>query len=225
MATAAGARSGRAASFRDLPTPLPEAPAAASGAPRRPPVARPAPRPLPDEDLMSAFATGDLEAFGELVARHRAAVIGFCRRLLGDPHEAEDAAQDAFVALYRCGPRYVPSAPFRALLYRLARNACADARRRPAPLPGPDLPETQDPDPGAPEAAERRLRAAELRRAVARLTPLQREALVLTHFEGLTYTEAAAVLRVPVGTVCSRAAAALAALRRLLPVPGEEGGR
>jgi len=171
---------------------------------------------------MQAFAAGDLEAFGELVARHRDPVTRFCRRMLGDWHAAEDAAQEAFVGLYRCRARYAPSAPFRALLYRLARNACADARRRRAAPPVAAPLEAADPSSGTAEAVEARQRAATLRRALDRLTPPQREVVVLTHFEGLTYAEAARVLQIPVGTVCSRAAAAFRALRRSLE--NGEGG-
>ena len=172
---------------------------------------------------MQAFAAGDLEAFGELVARHRDPVIRLCSRMLGDWHAAEDAAQEAFVALYRCGRRYEPSAPFRALLFRLARNACADSRRRRGVPPVAAPPEAADPGPGTAQAVEALQRAAELRRAMVRLTPPQREVVVLTHFEGLTYAEVARVLQVPVGTVCSRAAAAFRALRRHL-AESEGGG-
>lgn len=187
-----------------------------------PPLPPPGRRPGTDEAVMQAFAAGDLEAFGELVARHRDTVTRFCRRMLGDWHAAEDAAQEAFVGLYRCGARYAPSAPFRALLYRLARNACADTRRRRVAAPVAAMPETADPAPGTPQAVEARQRAATLRRALERLTLPQREVVVLTHFEGLTYAEAARVLRIPVGTVCSRAAAAFRALRRSLE--DAEGG-
>ena len=65
---------------------------------------------------MAAFAAGDLDAFGALVARHRDAIVHFCRHMTGDWHTGEDAAQEAFVALYRCRVRYVPAAPLRALL-------------------------------------------------------------------------------------------------------------
>lgn len=175
----------------------------------------------PDERLMAAFAGGDLEAFGELVQRHRAVVVRFCRHMTGDWHAGEDAAQEAFVALYRCGPRYAPTAPLRALLFRLARNACADAlRRRPATGHAPEG-ERADPSPPPETVAAARAEGARVRRALARLTPLQREVLVLSHFHGLTYAEVAQTLGVPLGTVCSRASAGFAALRRALQ--GEAG--
>ncbi len=174
----------------------------------------------PDEALMSDFARGDLPAFGELVARHRDAVVRFCGHMLGDRHAGEDAAQDAFVALFRCRTRYAPSAPFRALLYRLARNACADVGRRASRLMPTADPAVDAVAADAPaDEALARVEGARVRMALARLTPTQREVLVLIHFQGLTYPEAASALGVPPGTVCSRAAAAYRALRRGL----EEG--
>lgn len=174
---------------------------------------------------MLAFATGDLAAFGQLVARHRDAVVRFCRHMVGDAHGAEDAAQEAFLALFRYRGRPAPTGPFRGLLYRLARNACIDAFRRrrgvPAAAGGEGWPESADDAPPPAARVEAADAAAAVRGALSRITPLQREVLVLAHFHGLTFREIAAALGVPAGTVASRAAAGYRALRRVL---GEGGG-
>ena len=164
---------------------------------------------------MAAFAAGDLDAFGQLVGRYRDAIVHFCRQMTPDWHAAEDAAQETFVGLFRCRERYTPTAPCRALLYRLARNACIDAARRRRPAEEAPT-ESADPRPPPAATAVARAEAAAVRCALGRITALQREVLVLAHFQGLTYTEIAGALGVPVGTVCSRAAAGYRALRRAL---------
>jgi len=189
---------------------------------RRPPSGG-APSDGTDERLMLAFAGGDLAAFGDLVALHRDAVVRFCRHMAGDAHTAEDAAQEAFVALFRYRGRYAPTGPVRGLLYRCARNACIDALRRrrgaPPPTGAEGWPECADPAPPLAATVEAADQAAAVRAALARITPLQREVLVLAHYRGLTYAEIGAALGVPPGTVASRAAAGYRALRRVL----EEG--
>jgi RNA polymerase sigma-70 factor (ECF subfamily) len=166
---------------------------------------------------MAAFAAGDYDAFGALVGRHRDGVVRFCLHLLADHAAAEDAAQEAFVALFRYRDRYVVGAAPRVLLYRMARHACLDmARRRRGAAPAHACPDSPDPAPGAAEWAEASERARAVRAALARLTPAQREVLALAHFEGFTYSEIARTLGVPPGTVASRAAAGYRALRKLL---------
>ncbi len=175
-----------------------------------------------DAELMSAFAGGDYDAFGVLVGRHRDTVVRFCRHLLGDAEAAEDAAQEAFLALFRYRERYAPQAPLPVLLYRLARNASLDIARRRRGTAGDQPAEATDPAPGAPERVEAQALGHSVRAALARLTPRQREVLVLAHYQGLTYTEIAQSLGVPAGTVASRAASGYRALRRLLE-GGEDG--
>lgn len=180
----------------------------------------------PDQAAMLRFQAGDLQSFVELVHRHQAGVYAFCHRLTGDAHAADDLAQDVFLALYRSAASYRPAAPFRAFLFRIARNACINyLNRRKKVLPLPEPGEAGDPareiqaapEEGEPEVALlQQERARRVRVALAQLTERQRTALLLAHFHGLTYKEIAEVLGCPVGTVRSRLSAAYATLRREL---------
>jgi RNA polymerase sigma-70 factor (ECF subfamily) len=185
------------------------------------------------EDLMLRYQGGDLDAFVTLMNRHKHEIYNFCARFIHDGHYANDLAQDVFVSLYRSASDYKPTAPFRAYLFRIARNACLNhIERQNKVVPFSSLTdEAGDPPRVAdsignasvyslsdmPETTALRKEYAEnLRRALALLTEKQRTALFLFHFHGLSYKEIAQVIQCPVGTVRSRISAAYAALRKEL---------
>lgn len=93
-----------------------------------------------DEQLARAAARGDRAAFTALVRRYAAGLAAFCRGLLGDAGRAEDAAQEAFLKVYRALPRFDPERRFAPWLYKIAQNACVDAIRaeREVPAAGGD---------------------------------------------------------------------------------------
>jgi RNA polymerase sigma factor (sigma-70 family) len=168
-----------------------------------------------------AVDTGDLPARATATRRlfdeYGAMVLAVCRARLRDRHEAEDAAQQTFLAAHRsllCGrePRY-PA----AWLATIARNECGmRARRRPpAPVP-PDAVPAAPIDPEDVLAARAELEA--LTAAVASLPPRQREALLLHELRGLSYAETAAVLGVTprvVDALVYRARRRVAAVERI----------
>ena len=78
----------------------------------------------------AASRIGDRAAFAELVARHHVSLFRLFRRLGLDEHAAEDCVQDTFMRVLSAAPSYRPTAPFRAFLRRLARNALVDWTRR-----------------------------------------------------------------------------------------------
>lgn len=177
---------------------------------------------------MKQAAAGDPQAFGRLVQAHQARMVRFATRLLGDRDAAEDAAQEAFLRLWRARERYEAQGAFDSFMLRILRNVCLDHLRRPKP-PGstgetpPEAAPAQQPAAGQPEAS---LAAAALgeavRGAVQALPPPQREVFILSHYEGLSYQEIADVLGCPLGTVASRKHLAVEALRRRL-APWIEG--
>ena len=178
----------------------------------------PQPAPAIDEDreLIASAQLGDRQAFAGLVLRHQAGVIGFIYRMCGDPRLAEDAAQEAFVRVWQNLNNYKPQYAFRSWLYRIAANAALDVLRRERPnTPIESLP-LADKAPTPEQAAEQDQRAAQVRRAVSRLSEPLRLVLVLREYEGLSYQEIAAALEIPIGTVMSRLNTARAQLRREL---------
>lgn len=175
---------------------------------------------------------GEAGAFEQIVRRHEHRVYNLARWLLSRPEDAEDAAQEAFLRLYRALGRLDPKRPIEPYLHRITVNVCRDlARRRrlrvavsledlrPAEVP---LDAGPDPCAAARLAEERRIAASALRT----LPDKQRAALVLRDLQGLSTREVAEVLgsnEVTVRTQICRARLKLKALRdRLLGAQKEE---
>jgi RNA polymerase sigma-70 factor (ECF subfamily) len=153
-----------------------------------------------DASLVRASQRGDRDAFGVLVARHGSTVVSVTSRLLGPGGDAEDAAQDVFVAAYRGLAAFHFEAKFSTWLYRIAVNKCTDAlRRRRANTVSIDADEEgQDRwEPVDDETPHFELEQTELADAIDKamhdLPLIYREAFVLKHVEGLDYDEMSAV--------------------------------
>jgi RNA polymerase sigma-70 factor (ECF subfamily) len=179
----------------------------------------------PDTALAVQAAAGDREAFGSLVERHQAAVRRLTRAVTGDAHDADDAAQDAFLSALDRIETYDPSRPFGPWLMRIATNASIDLVRRRTVRRTDALDERAPSRQLSPasdaEAAEIR---AELRTALAQLPERQRVAVTLFDVEGYSHAEIAAVLEIPAGTVRSDVFHARRALRVALEAfgPGKQ---
>ncbi len=162
---------------------------------------------------MSA-AEGDRDAFGSLIERYQAAVRRLTRAVTGDAHDADDAAQDAFLSALDRIETYDPSRPFGPWLMRIATNAAIDLVRRRAVRKADALDE-RAPSRGASPAVD--AEAAEIRRklerALAQLPERQRVAVTLFDIEGYSHAEIAVVLGIPEGTVRSDVFHARRALR------------
>ena len=175
--------------------------------------ANPASSSVTDEQLMLAFSKGTVEAFTELFGRYKQPIYGFFRRRIADTTSAEELAQETFIALLRAAKRYEPRALFRTYLYAIAFKILQAHRRKTAfraTVFGAAS--------GAKEAGVQDVTESGLwvRRAVAKLDPVEREILLLREFEQLSYTEISDLLRIPVNTVRSRLFRARMALRDLL---------
>lgn len=185
--------------------------------------------------LRAAREGGGIDAFNRLVEQYQRQVYNVCFRTLGNPEDAADATQEAFLGAYRGLAAFRGAAEgFRPWLLRIAVNACYDQlrrrRRRPADSldsyaagqeePGP-AERLADPAPGPEETALTSETARGIETALARLSPDQRLTVVLCDVQGLSYDEAAQVMGVELGTVKSRLSRARAHLRDLLEASGE----
>lgn len=166
--------------------------------------------PPSDEALVAAFLAGDGAAFDRLVERHNRWVYGLCYRYFGNVADAEDAAQDTFVTVFRRASTFTGAARFSTWLYRVAVNACNDLARardrRPRTVPL-TRGEASGADADLPEAADvlaNRELGMELDAALQRLEPDHARTVVLCDVHGLDHAEVAARLGVAVGTVKSR---------------------
>jgi RNA polymerase sigma-70 factor, ECF subfamily len=172
-----------------------------------------------DEALVRRAASGQREAFEELVRRHRGRVFALALRICRNPDDAEDALQETFIAAYRALPRFDRRARFSTWLYRIAANKCYDAlaRRRPT-VEADALPEAADPhDPFARSSSQE-----QLARALDGLPQQFREAALLCDVCGLTPAEAGEAMGVPEGTMKSRSFRARALLAAALRTAGAE---
>ncbi len=166
-----------------------------------------------DERLMLAFSQGSSNAFAELFSRYKQPIYGFFRRRLAEPAHAEELTQETFLALLRAASRYEPRALFRTYLYAIGFKILR-AHRRKAAFRATFFGQPKS----VPELAKRDATESGLwvRRAVAKLDPIDREILLLREFEQLSYAEIADLLQLPVNTVRSRLFRARTALRNLL---------
>lgn len=192
--------------------------------PQLPPgAARIAPR---DEAELAARAlAGDRAAFGRLVERYAATARRVARAVLGDPDDADDAAQDGMLSALAKLDQYDPRRPFGPWLLRIVANAATDRRRRRAVRRTEALNPALTAGGARPDvSAERRALAERLRQALAELPERRRLAVVLFDVEGYTHAEIGAILGIPEGTVRSEVFHARRRLRALLADWKEDRG-
>jgi RNA polymerase sigma-70 factor (ECF subfamily) len=169
-----------------------------------------------DEQLMLAFSSGSAYAFDELFSRYKQPIYGFFRRRVAESAQAEELAQETFLALLRAATRYEPRALFRTYLYGIGFKILRAHRRKAAFRATFFGQQNSAPDPSTRDATESGLW---VRRAVEKLEPMDREILLFREFEQLSYAEIADLLELPLNTVRSRLFRARAALRNLLEPP------
>jgi RNA polymerase sigma-70 factor (ECF subfamily) len=171
-----------------------------------------------DEVLAQRFRErGDREALSALIERNQGPIYAYLLRLLKNPHDAEEAAQEVFVRMLRGLPGYDPDLPFRPWLYRIALNCARTAWER-RKMQSERERQSSGPAAGATpvDAAVRN----EVLRMVDDLPDAQREAVTLHYCQGLSHSEVASVLDVPAGTVATRIHTGLQSLRTRLAALG-----
>lgn len=156
-----------------------------------------------DAQLVARCVRQDREAFGLLIDRHAAAIVSLAYRMVGNRAEAEDLAQETFLAAFKAVATFRADSKFSTWLYRIASNKCKDWLR--VKRPGQarqdvDVDEMLDVYVAEERTPEHLLAqqqvAQELEQAIQRLPPLYREAFVLKHVEGLSYEEMQVILGV-----------------------------
>jgi RNA polymerase sigma-70 factor (ECF subfamily) len=179
---------------------------------------------FPDEALLALAAREDEEALAQLYDRYGRVAYGVALRIVRDQALAEDAVQEAFLTVWRTAgsfraDRAKPSTWILTLVHRRAVDVVRrEERRRAAPLEGTDEPDERG------RAADEEIELTDRRRivqeALRQLPDEQREALELAYYGGLTQSELAERLSVPLGTIKSRMFTGLRRLRDLLAEAG-----
>ena len=181
----------------------------------------------PDEDLVRSALGGDEGAFRDLLEKYKRRAYGVALGIVGDPDEAQDVVQDAFVKAYYKLSNFRFGANFYTWFYRILVNQAIDRWRKTSRSPTISFDETwvsgetSEPEamvtPKTPEELARNRELAEgLTRAIAALPEYHRTVILLREVEGMAYEEIARILDCSVGTVMSRLHYARAKLKEAL---------
>lgn len=175
-------------------------------------------RPMDEEaELARRAAGGDRRAFAALYDQHLDAVYRYAFYRLRTDAEAEDVTSEVFHRALVAMPKYEPRRPFLAFLYGIARHVVADQLRRPKPQASFEDAIAHPSAAAGPEEIALRLDEARgLRAAIARLTPLQQEIVILRALEGRSTKEISLVTGKPESTIRGIHMRALAALRAVM---------
>jgi RNA polymerase sigma factor (sigma-70 family) len=184
---------------------------------RAPAVVDPAAEQRSDHALMLAVRDGELDALGDLFERHHGPLFGFLVKLTSDRPAAEDIAQTVFQRMLKYRHTYRDDGSFTAWMYHLARRCAADHFRKSTTAPHAtdpaDLNERADDAPHAAQYAIKRDDHELLHVALARLDRDDREVLLLSRFQELSFAEISNILECSVGAAKVRAHRALRELR------------
>lgn len=177
------------------------------------------------ELMLHVKATGDHDAFAELVERHQNLIVGTVAKMLGNPSEAEDLAQQVFLRLWKSRNRYQPSAKFTTFLFTITRNLVFNETRRKSRRKESSLDQQKDEHdlelPANPNhTPDQQNLNAELRsaidQAIESLPEKQRLAVILRRYQNMPYEEIATVLELTVPAVKSQLFRARTTLRESL---------
>jgi len=172
----------------------------------------------PDDALLIAFANGDRQAARYLTARLLPRVLAQATRMMGNPSEAEDVAQDAMMRLWKIAPDWRQNeAQVSTWLYRVTSNLCTDRlRKRRGAVSLDQVAEPLDDAPSVPAQMQTRARMTALSDALAQLPDRQAQAVSLRHLEGLSNPEIAQIMDISVRSVESLTARGKRALADLM---------
>jgi RNA polymerase sigma-70 factor (ECF subfamily) len=164
-----------------------------------------------EQECIARARAGDEAAFTPLVETYQTAVYNLCYRMLGDPPEAEDAAQEAFLRAFSQLRRYDPTRSFKTWLFSIASHHCIDRLRKRRvtwlSIDEDDLPphpNLREPAAGPEETVSRREQAKVIQSHLSKLSPEDRGVIVMRYWYDLSYEEIAEATRTTVSAVKSR---------------------
>lgn len=178
---------------------------------------------MTEQDWITQARAGDETAFSPLVETYQTAVYNLCYRMLGEPQEAEDAAQETFLRAYAQLRRYDPTRSFKTWLLSIASHHCIDRLRKRRQTwvsieddELPPHPNLREPNPGPEETTVRREQSAVIQKHLARLAPEDRRMIVMRYWYDLSYEEIGQATGATVSAVKSRLHRARGSLAEML---------
>ena len=180
-----------------------------------------------DRELVARIARRDESAMAEVMRRHRAPVLAFARRLVGDAGRSEEIAQEVFLRLWERSDGFdAQRGTLRAFLLAITHGRALDVMRSDAARfarERRDALRTRSPEPGVESRVVARSVADAVQNALAQLPDVERRAVELAYFGGHSYRAVAALLDEPEGTVKGRIRSGLAKLRAALAAQDLQG--
>jgi RNA polymerase sigma-70 factor, ECF subfamily len=178
-----------------------------------------------DEQIVEAAQKGDLEAFGEIVARYEERLIRYARSILNSSQDAQDAVQESFIKAYKFLKEYDSSRKFSPWMYRIVHNESINyGKARKSWLIFVDwdefLPSLGGQSQDSPQ--ERADLRSDIQKYLSKLEPKYKDVLVLYYIEDLGYSDIADILKIPVSTVGIRLKRAKDKIRKI--IKKEDGG-
>ena len=171
---------------------------------------------MDERELIARLQKRDEAAFEELIRQYEKKVYTLCFRMCGNSEDAEEAAQDAFLALWRGIDRFRQESTLSTWIYRLATNACIDTLRRRKKQSGSVSLDDEELFVDAVDTSPQPQETVEHREAQKLLPEEYRKVLILREIEGLSYTEIAESASIELGTVKSRISRGRSLLRNFL---------
>jgi RNA polymerase sigma-70 factor (ECF subfamily) len=178
-----------------------------------------------DLDLLRMVRRGDPDGATELFQKYSGPLLRFADRMLSNRSEAEEITQEVFLKLITRVEQYDGRAAVSSWLYAIAANACRDRLRRSKRaviVPLDAVAEAKSEETGAENRIHERDRRKAVRRALARLSEEQREALILARYHGMAYAEIAKTLEITEGAVKTRIFRAIETLKEVFSEGGSQ---
>jgi RNA polymerase sigma-70 factor (ECF subfamily) len=163
-----------------------------------------------EADLLQQALAGDVEAFGQLVLTYQQPIFNLTYRMLGDPNEAEDAAQEAFIRAYSNLTQYDVHRSFKTWLFSIASNHCIDRLRKrrltwlSIDEPLPPHPSLVSSEPGPEQSYVEQEKSEFIQDLLKELSPDYRAAVILRYWYDMSYAEIADALKTTESAIKSR---------------------
>ena len=168
-----------------------------------------------ENEMIARAVKGDAQAFETLMEAYEKKIYGLCLRMMGNPHDGEDAAQEAMLKIWQKLDQYRGESAFSTWVYRVAASICMDAIRKRSRQTQPSLENMKeqgfDPADSADtpeERVEKKEQQEDIQRAISSVPEQMRSVFILRDVHGLSVEETASALQIATGTVKSRLARA-----------------